>query len=380
MPISRRHLLRRIGTGAAAAALGAATSEARPKSEVRSLKSDVIRLNKNENAYGPSAKVIAAMTEAAQSAANRYADVETEALRHKIARFHAVTPEQVVLGCGSGEILRMAAEAFAGPGKKVIVAEPTFELMGACARRVGAEVVAVALTKTHSHDLNAMRARSDAATGLVYICNPNNPTGTLTRRQDLEAFLRALLPTTAYVLVDEAYHDYVDGTPDYASFIDRPVADSRLIVVRSFSTMHGLAGLRVGYAIAAPQTARLLTACQLPENLNIVAATAAAAAIDDAAHVRLSASRNADDRQEFVNQAHGRMLKEIDSHTNFVMLNTERAAGEIVAIVEHFRKHDVLVSGPFPGFDKHIGVSLGTPAEMREFWRVWDILRHGMSM
>src|SRR5206468_11478150 len=149
-------------------------------------------------------------------------------------------------GCGSAEILRMAADAFLGFGKKIIVARPTFELMSDCARGAAAEVVAIPLTRDYSHDLSAMLARCDSSTGLVYICNPNNPTGTLTRRRDLEAFVRQL-PEKTFVLIDEAYHHYVGESSDYASFIDRPNDDGRVIVTRSFSKIHGLAGMRVGY-------------------------------------------------------------------------------------------------------------------------------------
>jgi histidinol-phosphate aminotransferase len=336
-----------------------------------------IRLSRNENAYGPSAKVVATMQEAARTVANRYPKADAAALRSKIAAVHHVTSEQIVLGCGAGEILRMAADAFVGPRKTLIVARPTFEVIGEYARRAGAEVIDVPLTRNYSHDLDAMLARSDAATGLVYICNPNNPTGSLTRRQDIEAFLQKL-PATTTVLIDEAYHHYAGTSSDYASFIDHPVDDSRVIVARTFSKIYGLAGLRIGYAVAAVRMARRLASYALPEDVNVVAAKAASTALDDTEHVRLSVKRNDDDRQELFNQANARMLRAIDSRTNFVMLNTGRPAAEIV---EHFKKNNVLVSGPFAPFDTYIRVSLGTPAEMREFWRVWDLLpAHKMSM
>ena len=392
MAISRRNLLRRIGAAVAATAavsslpevsLGAAPGEpSEPSGAGRS--SGPIRLHRNENAYGPSANVVATMLEAARTVACRYPDMDAEALRTTVARLHRVTPEQVVLGCGAGDILRMAADAFLGSRKTLIAALPTFELIGDFARRSGAEVIAVPLTRDYSHDLTAMLARSDAATGLVYICNPNNPTGSLTLRQDLDVFLRKL-PATTHVLIDEAYHDYVAESSEYASFIDRPVGDSRVIVVRSFSKIHGLAGLRVGYAVTSVETARRLASSRLPEAVNVVAAKAAVAALGDHEHVRLSARRNADGRQEFLNQANARMLRAIDSQTNFVMLSTGRPAVGIVEtlaveIIEHFKMNNVLVSPPIPAFDKHIRVSLGTPAEMTEFWRVWDLMPRKMSM
>jgi histidinol-phosphate aminotransferase len=364
MGISRRVLLRRIGAAAAGAAAIPALAEASTRP------SGPIRQDRNENPYGPSPAAIAAMQDAVRTASNRYPDADAQALREAIARRHRVSPEQIVLGCGSGEILRMAAVAFLGARKTLVAARPSFELMSECARRVGAEAVVVPLTREYAHDLTAMLARCDSSTGLVYICNPNNPTGTLTNRRDLERFIREL-PGGATVLIDEAYHHYVGESPDYASFVDRPVNDGRVIVARTFSTIFGLAGLRVGYAVTSPETARLLAASGLAENVNVVAARAAMAAIDDAGHLRLSVIQNTDDRQEFINQCHARMLKPIDSVTNFLMMNAGTPA---VQVVEHFRKSNVLIAPPIPGFDTSIRVSLGTQAEMAEFWRVWDLM------
>jgi histidinol-phosphate aminotransferase len=382
MVISRRMLLRRLGAGAAVAVTAPhvrvdAQGTTRDGAERdRSQAGEPIRLNRNENPYGPSGSVMAAMRDTAPAAASRYPDVEAEALRRKVAAFHRVDSEQVVLGCGSSEILRIAIDTFVGAHGKLVVAVPTFEPIVGWAERAGATVVGVPVSRDYTHDLNGMLARIDADTRLVYICNPHNPTGRVTRRQDLEAFLRKL-PATMVVLMDEAYHHYVGESPDYASFIDRPVDDSRVIVTRTFSKIHGLAGLRVGYAIAQAPIARVLASHTLSHGVTVAAARAAAAALDDTGHVRTSVSRNTDDRQEFLNQATARMLRP-DSVTNFVMLDTGRHA---VGVVEHFRKNGILVSGPVQGFDHNIRVSLGTAAEMRQFWRVWDLmLGHKMSM
>jgi histidinol-phosphate aminotransferase len=309
---------------------------------------------------------------------NRYPDASADRLRQQLADLHHVAPGQIVLGCGSSEILRMAATAFAGAGKKVVVARPTFDLMAQGARAAGSEVIAVPLRSNYAHDLDDMLSRVGNAAALVYVCNPNNPTGSLTRRNDLETFL-ARLPANVYALIDEAYHHYVGGSSEYASFIDRPVANPRVVVVRTFSAIHGLAGLRVGYAVASRPAADRLRAARLPDSVNAPGAAAAAAALNDAEHVRTSARRNADERQEFCNQANARMLRTIDSHANFVMLNTGHSGADMV---EHFRKHGVLVAGPYLTFDKYIRVSIGTPAEMNEFWRVWDLLppMHAMTM
>jgi len=369
MVISRRALLRHIGAAATAAAAAPSFGEAASATGGAAAPA-LTRLDRNENAYGASERVVAAMVDAARGAANRYSDAETELLRNRIARFHSVSPEHVVLGCGSAEILRRAADAFTGSTRPLVVAGPTVELMSEYARRAGADVVAIPLRADYAYDLAAMVARCDGTTGLVYICNPHNPTGTLTRRRDLEAFIREL-PDTVHVVIDEAYHHYVTESRDYASFIERPVDNPRVVVTRSFSKIHGLAGERVGYGIALPQVARLLIAARAATDLNTVAARGAMAALEDSEHLRTSVSRNIDDRQEFINQAHARMLKPIDSQTNFVMLNTERSAADVI---DHFKTFGVVLSQPIPSFDTYIRVSLGTPAEMREFWEVWDVM------
>jgi histidinol-phosphate aminotransferase len=267
-------------------------------------------------------------------------------------------------------VLQLAVAAYAGRQQRIVAAVPTCELIDEIAERVGADVAAVPLDARYAHDLDAMLARVDASVGLVYICNPNNPTGTLTSREGLEAFLRRL-PPTVHVLVDEAHHHYVNISQDYASFLERPVDDPRVIVVRSFSNVYGLSGLRVGYGVAAAATVRALSDIQAPDTVNAVGSAAAIAALDDTEYVQRCVTRNVDDRQEFLNEAGTRMLRVIDSHTNFVMLDTDRPAPRVI---EHFNTNGIAIAGFFPYFAKYIRVSLGTPEEMKEFWRVWDLM------
>jgi histidinol-phosphate aminotransferase len=336
-----------------------------------------LRLDKNENAYGPSEKSISAM-QSVLNLSNRYPSLEIDELVGKIAVLHKVKPEQVTIGAGSIEILRMAAHIFLSPGKKLLIASPTFNVIADFASALRSEVVIVPLTKSYAHDLDAILERANGSTGLIYICNPNNPTGTLTVRTDLEGFLRKI-PGRPCVLIDEAYHHYVQGVPSaYTSFIDHPVDDDRVIVARTFSTIYGLAGARVGYAVSSPQFARSLSQGRLPFGVNLMGARAAAAALDDGDYVRLSAKRNTDDRQEFFNQANVRMNRWIDSHTNFVMMKGGLPAPQIL---EHFQKHNILLGPLVTGMSNYIRVSLGTPKQMLDFWRVWDMLPpHGMPM
>ena len=380
MSFSRRNLLRSaaasVFVGTTTPLLGGLrlTSTAVPTSADQP--GGLIRLDRNENPYGPPQKAVQAIR-ASLELCNRYPRGEYEALTEKIASSHNVKQEQVVLGAGSREILWMAATAYLSSGKRLVLASPTFEAIADFAQFGGAEVVAVPLNRKFQHDLDGMLARATYADGLIYICNPNNPTGSLTPRKDLEAFLTKL-PSRAVVLIDEAYHDYVTATPDYASLLDHPVRDSRVIVLRTFSKIYGLAGLRVGYAIASPQTVLKLSANRPQWSISVAAARAAAAALEDSDYVRLSAKRNTDDRQEFYNRENAHMLGSIDSHTNFVMMRTGLPSAQVL---EHFKKHNVLLGPAIPQMDKYIRVSLGLPEEMREFWRVWDLLPpHPMAM
>jgi len=377
--ISRRTLFRQLGAGTAAAiGLPSLAHAADINGTFDAIGgAGPIRLDRNENPFGPSPRVLTAIREAASRNAGRYPDAARASLRTALASLHHVYADQVVLGAGSDEVLSMALSAFAA-GRAVVAAAPTYDRVVARARAVAANTMLVPVRFGGSYDLGAMASRIDASTGIVYICNPNSPTGSVMARRDLEAFIRRL-PETTHVLVDEAYHHYVGDSADYVSFLDAPMNDRRIIVTRSFSTVHGLAGLRVGYAIAQPGVAALIQGAGSSNTVSAIAATAALAALQEPDHIRAAITRNTDDRQEFYNQANARMLRTIDSHTNFVLLNTGHPAAEMI---EHFRKNGVLVAGPFEGFDKYIRVSLGTTAEMREFWRVWDLMppNHVMTM
>ena len=375
MAISRRTLLERLGAGAlsTAASRHLAFGDTGASGSV-AVSNRVVRLHRNESAHGPSPKVLARMRDAVSQSAI-YPDAAAASLRRNIAELHGVTPDRVVLGGGSTDVLRMAMLALAGGGKTIVTARPTFETIAQLARQTGSRIVDVPLSKSYSHDLEAMRERVDARTGLIYICNPHNPTGTLTRRSDIDALLQNV-PPGVHVVVDEAYHEFVGHAADYRTLIDRTDRPG-LIVTRSFSKVHGLAGLRLGYGVAAASTAATLRSHALFDSISVVTARAGEAALEDVEHVRSCVNRVADERQEFLNQANARMLRSIDSLTNFVMLNTGRPSAEVVA---HFAKHRVLVYGPISGFDKYIRVSIGTPADMREFWRVWDLMPGGHMM
>jgi histidinol-phosphate aminotransferase len=369
MSLTRRALFRQVTASAVFAAsssrLGAGFAPSSPARD----RAASLRLDRNENPFGPSPHAVAAIHAAADAAA-RYPTAHVDALRDAVATHHGLAPAQVVVGCGSSAIIGAALTTLVGPATTAIMGSPGFRLFAASAGRAGAKVAAVPLTRAYAHDLDGMLARVDENTRLIYICNPNNPTGSLTPRADLDRFLEKV-PLTTYVLVDEAYHHFVGGSSDYASLIDRPPARARTIVTRTFSAVYGLAGLRIGYAVADPDTVRLLHAAGVSDGVAAPAAMAAVAALADGEHVRRCVKRNADIRQEFFNQANARMLRAVDSHANFVLLDTQREAD---GVVDHFRRHAILIGGSAAPLRRHIRVSLGTEEDMGAFWRVWDLL------
>ncbi|HWC15737.1 MAG TPA: aminotransferase class I/II-fold pyridoxal phosphate-dependent enzyme [Terriglobales bacterium] len=385
--LSRRHFIHTVGIGAAAgAALAASPFPLRAfepsrhgqavgaKTALGAQRASAILLNSNENAYGPLPKTIAAMREALVWA-NRYPDFDYDALVWTISDLHKVQPQQVITGCGSTEILRATAMAFLAPGKKLITAWPTFEAIAEYADAAGAEVVKLPLTSSYANDLDAMLAQASNGPALVHVCNPNNPTASLTPRKDLETFI-SRLPSSSYILIDEAYHHFAVGVPEYTSFLDQPVENPRVIVARTFSKVYGMAGMRLGYGISSLQTTERLRRYQTQDNVNMVAAQAGVAALQDPEEMQAAARRNATDRHEFFAQAARRNVKVIPSYANFAMLDAGRPAK---SVADYFRQNGILVGRPFPLMDNFVRVSFGRPNEMQQFWRLWDALKNGYN-
>jgi histidinol-phosphate aminotransferase len=373
MGISRRSFLHKMTAGTALstttwhlAELSLAASQNASNSP---RPGDPIRLDMNINPYGPSPKVVEVIR-ANLGLINRYPDDDYAPLLERIAEFHKVKSNEITLGCGSCEVLRMAITTFLGKDRALILASPGFEPVANLAKQAGAEVIAIPINKRYAHDLDAMLHRTSASTGLIYVCNPHNPTGSLTPRKDIETFLEKLSPNVV-VVIDEAYNEYAEPTSDYASFIDHPVDDKRVIVVRTFSKIYGLAGLRLGYSFSSKEVCRKLSSTQLKRGVNGVVARCAVAALDDSDYIRLSFDRNKDERQAFYNQTNARMLRQIDSLTNFVFTKTALPASQVV---EHFERNHITLGPVFPEMDRYVRVAISTVENMKEFWRIWDLL------
>jgi len=369
MALSRRNFLHRTAAGAGAAALFqipfAERLLASPEPSRAQAAGAAVRINSNENPYGPLSSAMKAMQDALANG-NRYPDFGYRHLTSLIASANRVEDDQVLLGAGSTELLRISAQAFAGPGKNVVTASPTFEQLGDFSKAIGSDVRTVPLTSTYAHDLDAMLQRIDANTGLVYVCNPNNPTASITPDGDITAFL-ARVPGNAVTIIDEAYHHFAMGMPGYSSFME--AAGDRVLVLRTFSKIYGMAGMRLGYGVASAAMIKKMSAFRLPINVNAAVNAGGIASLQDDAAMKSAAQRNAADRAEFTRQAAARNVTMIPSYANFFMLKTGRPAKEVIA---GFQAQNVLIGRPFPPMLDWVRVSLGLPDENRAFWSAWD--------
>lgn len=248
-----------------------------------------IKLASNENPLGPSPKAVAVLAEAAR-ALNRYPDGGAHKLRKALAERHKVSPEQIVIGNGSDEILGLLARAFLSPGDEAVMADQTFVIYKM--EVTAAHGVSVVVPhREWRHDLAAMAKAIGAKTRLAFICNPNNPTGTMVSAAEVEAFMDGL-PDHVIAVFDEAYYEYVQAQdfPDSLSYVRR---GRHAIVLRTFSKIYGLAGLRIGYGVTTREIAGFLNRVRPPFNANSLAQVAALAALNDEEHVARSRALNA---------------------------------------------------------------------------------------
>ena len=340
------------------AAMPAAAAEPAPSRPAAGL----IRLDSNENPYGPSPAARRAIL-ASAAEAPRYADDAVQELIGALAAYQHLDRTQVVVGSGSGELLNMAAmlAAQGGPGGELIAAQPTFEQLPEFAANVGVETKWVPLDAHHAHDLAAMRAAITPRTHLIYVCNPNNPTATAVRRDALEAFVRSV-PAATLVLVDEAYIDLADA--DGVGSVVPAIKDCpNLIVLRTFSKIHGLAGLRVGYGMAAAPLAERLRKVQLAFP-NVAGLRAAIASLDDQRFVADTRRALIADRVR-VEAALDRLgCAHTPSQGNFVFFD---AAMPLPAFRQAMLDRGIKVGRPFVRYDQWARVTIGTHQEVDRF-------------
>ena len=381
---SRRRLLGFVGkSGAAAGMLGAGAwghwGELRlpeilgatlPTEALRERKAarqaGALLLDSNENPFGMCDAAREALLLAAEEA-NRYPGEYESDLRRCIAEYHDVPVDQVATGSGSTDILRQAAGAWVRSDGSLVQAKPTFEALAFYSRARGFDAVSVPVDKDGQHDLEAMRAAIGNDTKLVYICNPGNPTGTLLRQSDLDAFIEDL-PPHVVVLVDEAYHHYVDD-PDYVSSLAHIEKGRNVLVARTFSKVYGMAGLRAGYAIGPSPLIEELRIQRLQNNINAIAGACAVASLNDEKYHHSQRTLNAEARKVLTDALESRGYDYWDSHTNFVMILLGQEVGPTI---RDFRERGVYVGRPFPDVPTNLRVSIGTTEQMKRFVEEFD--------
>jgi histidinol-phosphate aminotransferase len=326
----------------------------------------IAQLASNESPFGPHAKVVEAIREAA-GAMNRYPDPDATLLRRRIADRYETEPGRVAVGNGSCEILLAAAEALCEPGAEIVYAWPSFSMYPHLGALTGAREIRVPLAEGEVHDLDAMAAEVTSATQLAIVCNPNNPTGTHLPAEQIAAFCERI-PSHVTIALDEAYVEFqADDDPD--STVDLLADFPNLVVLRTFSKVYGLAGLRVGFALGSAKVRAAVDAVRQPFSVNALAQAAGAEAILHQDDVEQRVERTLVERVRVEQGLRDLGLSTAETHTNFSWIDLGEA--EEAGIVAGLAEQSIAVRPGTPlGDSGHIRVSYGTPQENDRFLAV----------
>jgi histidinol-phosphate aminotransferase len=319
-----------------------------------------VKLASNENPLGPAPKALAAIRDRLGQL-HRYPDGDCFYLKNGLAQKLGVAPERLIFGNGSNEIIELAVRTFMRPGDEAVMAEQAFVVYQLVVQAAGGKGIQIPLNN-FTHDLAAIGAAITAQTRIVFLANPNNPTGTIYRREEWEGFLKNVSPDVL-LIVDEAYFEYVQD-PDYPDSLRYHGAGRAILTLRTFSKLYGLAGLRVGYGIAPKEIIALMQRVRQPFNVNAVAQWAALAALDDGDHVQRSLAVNALGRKYLSDEFVRLGLEFVPSHGNFILLRVGRGQEVFAQLL----KRGVIVRpmGAY-NFPAHIRVTVGTEDENHKF-------------
>ena len=374
MAISRRAFLTTAGIGGAVAGgyylsggrlLGPWTRNA-PETMAAVANGARLLLHNNENPLGPGTKAIEVMQAVLADTswpAARYGLPSGEVIE-ALAGMYGCSSDNIMLGCGSTQILRSATHAFTSPEKPLLLSAASYEECPAMARVMGTKVEYVPMTDSMLIDVEAVAAKAKGA-GLVFVCNPNNPTATVLSRKAMDQFVEAVLAASpdAIVLLDEAYHEYVTDA-EYGTQYDIALKNPRVIVSRTFSKAYGMAGLRLGYAIGVPETLRAMRSVQFGSGTNVLALKAAVASLSEPDRIVAETKRNTEVRQFTMDWFRQNGFQPTDSQCNFIFVNIGRPAKEFR---EGCAQHGVIVGRDFPPYEQtHTRISLGTMEEMQK--------------
>ncbi|MGB5591114.1 MAG: histidinol-phosphate transaminase [Gammaproteobacteria bacterium] len=325
---------------------------------------NIVKLASNENPLGPGKRALDAIQACTDSSLSRYPDGGGFDLKQALGRRHGLDPACITLGNGSNDVLVMIAEAFLQASLEAIHSQYAFAVYPIAIQAVGATgraapALAPGSEGAYGHDLTAMADLINDKTRLVFIANPNNPTGTWLRAEPLRNFLEQV-PQETLVVVDQAYAEYMDD-PDYPDCVDWLDRFPNLIVTHTFSKAFGLAGLRVGYSVSAPGIAQILERVRQPFNVNVVANAAALAALEDHQHLARSVELNAGERERLQHGFANLGLEYVPSAGNFVLVEMGQDAA---AIYDALLRSSVIVRPVANyGLDQHLRISIGTTSE-----------------
>lgn len=322
---------------------------------------DSIKLASNENPLGPSPKAVAAV-QAALTDLHRYPDGSAFYLKRRLAERLGVPVDEIVVGNGSNEIIELVVRTFLRPRDEAVMADQAFVIYRMVVQAVGGVSRLVPL-RNFTHDLEAIAEAITPRTRLVFLANPNNPTGTIFRRPAWEAFLRAL-PRHLIVVADDAYADYVEDS-DYPDTIrERGDGAIPVLTLRTLSKLYGLAGLRVGYGVAPAPVIETLGRIRQPFNVNALALVGACAALEDTEHVRRTLETNRAGMATLVTAFERMGLPHVPSAANFVMVRVGQGARVYEALL---RRGVIVRPMDVYGFPEHVRVTVGLPEENRRF-------------
>jgi histidinol-phosphate aminotransferase len=366
---SRRSFLQLSAAAAAATAVGfpIVTEPMLARADSRPFPKGAVIIDANENPLGPCGVACDAVDGVA-SQGGRYSTWMTDDLVKTFAALEGLKPEYVRAFPGSSGPLHYSVLAFTSPSKSFVTADPGYEAGSHAAKVAGARVVKAALTKTYAHDVKAMLAAAPDA-GVFYICSPNNPTGTLTSHSDIE-FLLANKPKNSILLVDEAYIHFSDAS----SVLDLVKADKDLIVLRTFSKIYGMAGLRCGFAIARPDLLEKMGAFSGWSPMPITAVAAAMASLKDPQLVRERKHINATIREATFQWLSKNGYSFVPSQSNCFMLDAKRPAKEVIAAMS---AQNVFIGRPWPIWPTHVRITVGTQPEMERFQEAFQRVMSG---
>jgi histidinol-phosphate aminotransferase len=319
-----------------------------------------VKLASNENPIGPSPLAVRAIRDAL-SELNRYPDGASWALVHKIAARHKVEPNRIFIGSGSCEIINLLAFLFLRPGLNAVSSEHAFVIYQLASAATGGSFKAVAMRDGYAFDLDAIAAAIDDNTRVVFLGNPNNPTGTIYRRAEWKRFLKRV-PERVVIVADEAYFEFV-ADPDYPDSLEDHDDTRMLVTLRTFSKIFGLAGLRVGYAVARPDIISLLNKVRQPFNVTSLGQIAVMAGMDDEEHVRRTLAVNSEGMRYLEGEFKRLGIPYVPSHANFILADV--ASGR--EVYEKLLRLGVIVR-PMDGYGypRHVRISVGLPEENRK--------------